>query len=37
MTPLRPAWRAIALIWIVLVTGGYLHGIAHRLIGYLPH
>jgi hypothetical protein len=37
MTPSRPIWRALSIVWIAVVTVGYLHGIAQRLGAHLPH
>jgi hypothetical protein len=37
MTTPRPIWRGLSILWIAIVTAGYLHGIAQRLLGHLPH
>ena len=37
MNPLGPIWRSLSIAWIAIVTVGYLHGIAQRLLAHLPH
>jgi hypothetical protein len=36
MTIPRPTWRRLSILWIAIVTAGYLHGIAQRVLGHLP-
>jgi hypothetical protein len=37
MTPSPSIWRTLSVAWIAIVTVGYLHGIAQRLLAHLPH